>query len=151
MEAFHKRTSFRPIFEIAPITNFYFYPEPSRPLSAHDREFLPPLKKMISSHSSEDFLGGIRDGSLFDTAGNKVWWGESAEGDIKRITGPLYLLSQQDSYHGVPDWIALTDREVSMNPQQAFFAGTEFSATSYLKRETTTLLCGYIRLKAVGK
>jgi len=141
----------RPIVEIVPVTNFYFSPDPVKPLTAHDREHLPEREKMISSRDSRDFLGGIRDGSLFDSAGNKVWWGDLSEADITNLRGPLYLLSQQDSYHDVPDWIRLTSRPVVTNEMQREFQQQDVGEEANLKDEALTLICDYVRLKAVGK
>jgi hypothetical protein len=141
----------RPIIDVVPANNFYFFPDPVRLLTAHDREHLSELKKMIRSSDSSHFLGGSRDVSLFDSAGNKVWWGDLSITDIGNLQGPLYLLSQQDSYHSVPDWITLTSKPTEQSKIQGEFQLQVIDEELDLKPEATTLNCDYVRLRAVGK
>ena len=143
------------LLTIASENDFYFHPDP--PMSAEN------IVQNTEDVLEQNFpISGVREAeinellaenpniSVFDAAGNKIFWGslpKSAVGNLKG--GPYYVLSSPRSFSDIPDW-AVEQRAnyFYLNYADPQVAGPPMHPPV---EESTQINLDYMRLVALGK
>ncbi len=146
--------------EIVPPDNMYF--DEPRNIEAPDDEF-PPDGNIVSRNEYSKLI--CKDGSVFLPNGQKVFWGDLRHEDICHLKGVYYVLSQEDSFHQVPEDFVMVEalfpaddphrpsEEERAHFQRGFEEAMGIPEGPLLqpKRDKVALHPDYVRLKARGR
>ena len=143
------------LLTIASENDFYFHPDP--PMSAEN------IVQNTEDVLEQNFpISGVREAeinelvaedpniSVFDAAGNKIFWGSLPKSAVEKLKGgPYYVLSSADSFISIPDW-AVEGRAnyFYLNYADPQVAGPPMHPPV---EEPTQINLDYMRLMALGK
>ena len=99
----------------------------------------PPEAQIVERHNRL-----LKNVSLFDVAGRKLWWGDLDAQSIASFQGIYYVLSEGDSFWNVPEHARIEDQAPRPDP----FSRSRYPMT---QREATRLDMGYVRRAALGR
>ncbi|MBI3336562.1 hypothetical protein HYZ98_03290 [Candidatus Peregrinibacteria bacterium] len=127
-----------PIVRLLPTDNFYF----------KDTIGEPPTKDSLPLEGNCHHGPHIfHNASLFNYLGEKVFWGDLVDEEIRRIQGPYYVLNELDSYHEIPDWALLPEADqLSRDPFRP-----EGIPDDAFPPDQRLLRVSYIKIVALGK
>ena len=143
------------LFAVAPKNNFYFHPDPP---SSDDNIVLNTDDVInqnfpISGNRRDEINELVAEDpniSVFDAAGNKIFWGSLPKSAVEKLKGgPYYVLSSADSFISIPDW-AVEGRAnyFYLNYADPQVAGPPMHPPV---EEPTQINLDYMRLMALGK
>ena len=143
------------LFAVAPKNNFYFHPDPP---SSDDNIVLNTDDVInqnfpISGNRRDEINELVAEDpniSVFDAAGNKIFWGSLPKSAMEKLKGgPYYVLSSADSFINIPDW-AVEGRAnyFYLNYADPQVAGPPMHPPV---EEPTQINPDYMRLVALGK
>lgn len=132
------------------VENFYFDPDDSSlTINMDDWGHFPPDGHLIANASNrKSFVAGVRDLSVFDPSGAKVFWGDLPLEATFDMQGPFYVLSQADSCHQIPEW-AIIDSTALRHEEYPRPAISGMSISP--PRNPVRINTDYMRLVALGK
>lgn len=118
--------------KVLPVEHFYFQETIGE---STETDHLPPEGNL---HHGEHVF---HNATLFNNLGEKVFWGDLTNDEIKEIRGPYYVLSQGDSYFDVPAWAMLPESTVPAGdinrpkglPDAMFASDKRLLRLSYIK------------------
>ncbi len=92
-------------------------------------------------------LHEFHNASLFNSLGEKVFWGDLTNEEVSQIRGPYYVLSQGASYHDVPRWAKVSESAMPAQDSNR----PKGMPDKYFPPDQRLLKLAYIKAVAMGK
>lgn len=139
----------RCLARLIPLENFYF---------RKDEEIVPETPESFPTPGNpiwnRDMIVGPKGCNVFDPTGNKVFWWDMSQSDIKKIKGTYYVLTRSEWWSDAPDFLKWNIRSIGPT-KDPFSPGYLTNPLTWepviIPNDVQWLNPEYIRMMAVAK